>query len=342
MAVAPWCNGCCAKCRRFEGARLMAVFKQRWQRWLQRRIPPATSVLLTQRRIFIIPTRIGAAYGLALFLMLMAGVNYQNSPAYGLTFLLASVFIVAILHTYRNLAGLTLHAAGGSPVFVGEQATLRIRLSSNGRAHQSIALGWPPLELQSYDVPGNGLCECELRVPAERRGWLRPGRLRVESRFPLGILVAWSLVDLDQALLVYPRPIAGELPLAAGAREDDDDDEGARVLGMGADDYQGLKTYQPGDSKRRLHWKAYSRGHGLLVKDFAALAGRDLWLDFAALDGDPEMRLSLLCHWVLTLSERQQPFALRLPNAVYGPDVGETHREACLRALALFDQEGRP
>ncbi len=319
----------------------MALFKQRWQRWLQRRIPPASSVLLTQRRIFIIPTRIGAAYGLALFLMLMAGVNYQNSPAYGLTFLLAAVFIVAILHTYRNLASLTLHAAGGSPVFVGEQATLRVRLSSNGRAHQSIALGWPPQALQQYDVAANDMSECELTVPALRRGCLRPGRLRVESRFPLGILVAWSLVDLDQALLVYPRPIPGELPLAAGAREDDDEDQGARVLGMGADDYQGLKAYQPGDSKRRLHWKAYSRGHGLLVKDFAALAGRDLWLDFSELAGDNEMRLSLLCHWVLALSERQQSFALRMPGVELGPDSGETHREACLRALALFGDEGK-
>jgi uncharacterized protein (DUF58 family) len=318
----------------------MAVFKQRWQRWLQRRIPPATSVLLTQRRIFIIPTRIGAAFALALLLMLMAGINYQNSPAYGLTFLLTAVFVIAILHTYRNLAGLTLHAAGGSPVFVGEQATLRVRLSSNGRAHQSVALGWPPQDLQHFDVPANGLAECELLVPARKRGWLRPGRLRVESRFPLGILVTWSLVDLDQAVLVYPRPLAGEMPVAAGSRDDDDEDQGARVLGQGADDYQGLKTYQPGDSKRRLHWKAYSRGHGLLVKDFAALAGRDLWLDFSELQGDIEMRLSVLCHWVLSLSERQQPFALRLPGLVLGPDSGETHREACLRALALYGQEG--
>lgn len=316
----------------------MALLKERWQRWLQRRIPPAASVQLTQRRIFIIPTRIGAAYGLALALMLMAGVNYQNSPAYGLTFLLASVFIVAILHTYRNLAGLTLHAAGGSAVFMGEQATFRMRLASNGRAHQSISLGWPPQELQRYDVTANGLTECEVRVPALRRGWLRPGRLRVESRFPLGILVTWSLVDLDQALLVYPKPIPGELPVAAGARDDDDEDQGMRVLGLGADDYQGLKTYQPGDSKRRLHWKAYSRGHGLLVKDFAALAGRDLWLDFGAMQGDVEMRLSLLCYWVLTLSERQQPFALQLPDQVHGPDTGDNHREACLRALALFGQ----
>jgi len=312
-----------------------AQIKSRWSRWIARRIPPAASVRLNQRRIFIIPTRVGLAFGLCLLLMLLAGINYQNSLAYGLTFLLLSVFVVAILHTYRNLAGLTLMAGGGGAVFVGEQARFRVRLESGGRAHQAIALGWPPAELQAVDVPERGLSECELSQPAIRRGWLRPGRLRVESRFPLGILVAWSWVDLDQALLIYPRPLAGDLPLTVGAGADDEE-EGSRALGIGVDDYQGLRAYQPGDSKRRLHWKAYSRGHGLLVKDFAALAGRDLCLDFEALGGDVEMRLSLLCHWVLQLSERQQPFALRLPGTQLVTDIGDTHREACLRTLALY------
>jgi uncharacterized protein (DUF58 family) len=109
-----------------------------------------------------------------------------------------------------------------------------------------------------------------------------------------------------------------------------------RALGQGSEDFQGLKSYQPGDSKRRLHWKAYSRGQGLLVKDFAALSGRDPLLDFEALAGDVELRLSLLCYWVLQLSARQQPFALSLPGQVLAPACGEQHREACLRALALF------
>lgn len=309
--------------------------KQRWSRWLARRIPPAASVRLTQRRIFIVPTRVGLAFALALLLMLLAAINYQNSLAYALTFLLASVFIVAILHTYRNLAGLVLKAAGARSVFVGEQGQFRLRLESSARAHQAIALGWPTASYQTQDVPAQGVSECELSLPALRRGWLRPGRLRVESRFPLGILVAWSWVDLDQALLVYPQPLEGELPLAAGAA-DERQEQGMHVYGQGSEDFQGLKSYQPGDSKRRLHWKAYSRGQGLLVKDFAALSGREPWLDFEALSGDIELRLSLLCHWVLQLSERQQPFALRLPGQVLAPASGEQHREACLRALALF------
>jgi uncharacterized protein (DUF58 family) len=316
---------------------MRAALKPLWSRWLARRIPPAASVRLNQRRIFILPSRVGAAYGLALLLMLLVGINYQNSLAYGLTFLLMAVFVVAILHTYRNLAGLVLKAGGGGAVFVGEQARFRVRLESREREHQAVALGWPPAELLARDVPRQGQAELELSLPAQRRGWLRPGRLRVESRFPLGLLVAWSWVDLDQAVLVYPRPLEGELPLAAGLGAEDEE-EGMRARGQGADDFQGLRDYQPGDSKRRLDWKAYSRGQGLLVREFAMLGGRDLWLDFEQLDGDAELRLSLLCHWVLQLSERQQPFGLQLPGQVIAPDSGEGHRDACLRALALFGE----
>ncbi|MDX5371048.1 MAG: DUF58 domain-containing protein [Pseudomonadaceae bacterium] len=315
----------------------MTGLKARWRRWIARRIPPAAQVRLNQRRIFIMPDRVGAAFGAALVLMLLAAINYENSLAYGLTFLLASVFVVAILHTYRNFAGLILKAGSSPAVFVGEQARFRVRLESDGRAHQAIALGWPPQPLQSQDVPAAGQRECELDLPALRRGWLRPERLRVESRFPLGLLVAWSWVDLDQAVLVYPRPLEGDLPLAAGAG-DEAEDEGRRASGQGADDYQGLRDYQPGDSKRRLHWKAFSRGQGLLVKDFAALSGRDLWLDFQALGGDVEARLSLLCHWVLQLDARRQAYGLRLPGVELAPDCGDAHRQACLRALALYGE----
>lgn len=272
---------------------------------------------------------------LALLLMLLTAINYQNSLAYGLTFLLGSLFIVAILHTYRNLSGLTLKAGSAEPVFVGEHARFKLRLESSARAHEAIALGWQADNLQPLDVAPESGSDAQLDLPALTRGWLKPARVRVESRFPLGVLVAWSWVDLDLAVLVYPRPIAGDLPLQAGIN-DDPEEQGTRVQGSGADDFQGLKAYQPGDSKRRLHWKAYSRGQGLLVKDFAALSGRDACLDYDALGGDCEARLSLLCYWVLQLSERQQPFALYLPGSRIAVNSGEPHVQQCLRALALY------
>ncbi|MCQ4256454.1 DUF58 domain-containing protein [Stutzerimonas stutzeri] len=303
-------------------------------RWLLKRIPPGPSVRLDQRRIFIMPTAVGMSFVIALILMLIAAINYENSLAFALTFLLGSVFVVAILHTWRNLAGLELQAGGSDAVFLGEQARLRVRLESRGRLYQAVSVGWPRSGLQQVDVPAGGTCEVELSLPTDRRGWLRPGRLRVESRFPLGILVAWSWIDLQLATLVYPQPLEGDLAKTGGHVEQEDD--GVRAHGIGIDDYQGLRPWQPGDSRKRLNWKAYSRGQGLLVKDFSALAGEDPLLDFDALDGDTESRLSVLCHWVVELSAHQQPFALSLAGTTFDAGAGVEHRGRCLRALALF------
>ena len=314
---------------------MIEQFKPIWQRWLVRRIPPASRIKLDHRRIFILPTRTGGSFALVLFLMLLVAINYQNSLAYGLTFLLLSLGVLGILHTYRNLSGLILSAGVARSVFVGEAVQLRLKLESDGHAHQAIALGWDAEHLQLVDVPGQGLTELELSLPAQRRGWLHAPRLRVESVYPLSILRTWSWLDLQQSALIYPCPLPGAMPLLKGLQPHAED-HGQATLGPGVDDYQGLRVYQPGDNRRRLHWKAYSRGQGLLVKDFTDLSGHDLCLDFMALGGDIEERLSRLCYWVLELSRRQRPFALRLPGFVSAVDSGDAHRETCLRQLALY------
>ncbi|MDY7560024.1 DUF58 domain-containing protein [Pseudomonas sp. CCC3.2] len=317
---------------------MMDPLKPFWQCWLARRIPPASRVELNHRQIFIMPTRIGATFASVLVLMLLVAINYQNSLAYGLTFLLMSVAILTILHTFRNLSGLVLSAGSVRSVFVGEPLLLRLRLESAKRPHQAIALGWDVKHLQELDVPSAGLTEVNIDLPALARGWLRAPRLRVESVFPLSIFRAWSWLDLQQSVLIYPRPIVGAMPLLQGTQPHAED-QGAATPGPGVDDYQGLKPYQSGDSRRRLHWKAYSRGQGLLIKDFTDVSGHDLCLDFMALGGGIEERLSRLCYWVLELSQRRQPFALRLPGYLRASSSGNEHREACLQALALFGEQ---
>ncbi len=305
----------------------------RWQRWLNRRIPPASSVELNQRRVFILPTRQGGAFGLALLVMLLAAINYQNSLAYGLTFLLLSLGVVTILHTYRNLAGLRLTALGADPVFAGERAGFRCAWKARGgRARLSPSAGrsgrWNTPTWQATRLPR---CCCSTR-PSDAAGCGRGAcGWRVAFPRPAGGLE-----------LGRPAPAGAGLPSAAGRRAIPRAGRGGcrgpgrALASTGVDDYQGLRAYQPGDSRRRLHWKAFSRGQGLLVKDFAALGGEDLWLEFERLGGDLESRLGRLCHAVLELSERQQPHGLALPGTRLQPASGEAQREACLRALALF------
>jgi len=269
------------------------------QRVLEKRLPKGAQITLTQRSIFVLPSRFALPFTAALLLILLVAINYRHSLAYGLCFLLLSLFFIALLHSFRNLSGLTIQAQASDAVFAGQTASFRVCLSSNKRDHQSIAIGFSKSSLQILDVPAQSSITVELDYPASRRGWLKPKRLLIESHFPLGLWRVWSQIALQQRVLVYPRPLKADIPLLSGAG---DKTEGVQMVAAGVDDFRGLRDFVPGDSLKRLDWKAYSRERGLLIKEFSAVEGGEPWLDFSALEGDSETRLS-----ILSPKKRRQP-----------------------------------
>jgi uncharacterized protein (DUF58 family) len=316
-------------------ARLRRGLRARWNAWVWRRIPPAHEVLLSQKNVFIFPSGSGFAFLLLLLALLVAGINYENNLVFALTFLLGGLFVVAILHTYANLAQLRVASGASRPVFAGEQAGFPVRVRDEGkRPHDAIALAWPggtPLGLR---VAADGAGDTVLFARAAHRGWLRPGRLRIESRYPLGLLRAWSWLDLDMRCLVYPRPaVAGALPLDVGRGE-----EGYATADPGAEDFSGFRNYRAGDPLRHVAWKTLAKGQPLQTREYVAFAERRLWLSWAQTEGwgGTEERLSLLCRWVLELHAQQAEYGLDIPGARLEPAAGEAQRDRALTALALF------
>lgn len=312
----------------------------RFNRWLDRRMPPANSVTLNQRKIFILPTRQGIYFVLLVCAMVLAGINYQNSLVFALAFLLASLFMVAMLHTYRNLSGLTLVAGNAESAFAGEEAELTVVLKRLGdRTYESLQVGWNPAALSVADLVTDSEVRIKSFVMAKRRGRLNPGRLLIQTFFPLGLFRAWSWVDLDMVALVYPRPIeGGPLPSTSSISQE----EGELVLRDGAEDFYGLREYRAGDPIRHIAWRAFARSETLLTKQFAAYADRRVWLEWDHFEGlDREARLSRLCFWVLRLNNANDEYGLRLPGVEITPSRGEAHRTEVLKTLALFELDQR-
>lgn len=304
-----------------------------FNRWLKRRIPPSRRVNLSHRQIFIVPTRAGLALLFLLLIMLIGAINYQNSLVYAVTFLLGSLFWVSLHHTYRNLAGLELHAAGSAPVFSGEMAPFDLLLLAPRHEHQSLVFSWPDAQPRQVDLAKHSEARITLYHPTHRRGWLSPGRLRIETRYPLGWFVAWSLVDLDSRVLVYPRAVSLALPALGSSGQGTSEPQ----MAEGTDDFQGLRGYQPGDSRRRLDWRAYSRGQGLHSKVFAEPVRSTYWLDLAETPGaNIEQRLSHLAGWIMQLELADQPYGLQVADVQIATGSGDRHRDHCLRTLALY------
>lgn len=314
-----------------------STFVQRsYRRWLRRRIPAATTVTLNQRRIFILPTGYGMLFLLIAATLFVGGINYENNLLLTFSFFLISLFNVAILHTFRNLSGVTLSAGGMRAGFAGRHGALEVLLSAGARrAHTSLWLQWPGSPAREMSVKAGEEQRTWLDIELPHRGRVFAERLRIESRYPLGLLRAWSLVDLDHWCLAWPRPIeSSECPASGG-----DDDEGLHNSLAGNDDFDGLRGYIPGDSLRAINWKSLAAERGLQTKVFTDPAEGRRWLEWDRLAGmEPETRLSNLCWWVLALDETNQPYGLRLPEEEIAPAIGLDHRQQTLRLLALFGE----
>jgi len=95
--------------------------------WVFKRHAPEPGVVfLSQRRVYILPTRHGITFGASIVLMLIGSINYNLSLGYILTFLLAGLGIVSILHTFRNLAHLYVSAGRVANVFAGDTAKFQV------------------------------------------------------------------------------------------------------------------------------------------------------------------------------------------------------------------------
>lgn len=291
--------------------------------------------ILGTRQIFILPTRHGLLFVLVLVALALAAINYSNALAYLLTFLLASMAVVSLLHTQRNLLTLRVSAAGGDPVFAGEPAAFRVCLHNDSGARFALRLESRPATLAPFNVPAHDIRCVVLSIPTLQRGWLDCPPLTLASVYPLGITRAWTRRLLFPArCLVYPKP-ADAAPWDTAAGNEGESHPG--VLQDG-EDFSGLRAYQPGDALARISWKTLARGQGLHTKEFRAPLAESIWLDWDTFAShDVELRLSLLCRAVLDAEDGALTYGLRLPGVVLEPDNGAGHRHRCLEALALYE-----
>lgn len=317
-----------------------AFVRRRFRQWWQARLPLTDTFSLTQRNVYILPTRAGLMLGATLTLLLVASINYQLNLGYLLTFLLAGSAVVSMHVCHGTLRGITLHLTAPGECFLGNSALLDIHLASTRRSirygigvsvHGGRHWAWT-------DVPAQGSATVQVTFAPARRGMDRVPTLSAETRFPLGTFRVWTVWRPAAQVLVYPRPEASPPPLPPGEPRPG----GAAVLPVqGGTEFDGVRAYRRDDPLKRVVWKqaakAMARGSDELVSRNTEQAQRhELWLDWAlAGPHDVEQRLSRLCAWVLAADRLGLDYGLRLPGVEIAPDSGAAQRRRCLEALAL-------
>ncbi len=316
---------------------MLQALNRRFENWVTARHKPRPPPVSIHRgRCYILPTRPGYMFAFMLLAMLLGAMNYSNSLAFALTFLLGGMTLVAMHHTNANLLGVKVNVQRIPPVFAGEPIWIPVQLHNPGnKVRYSLLCG-----LKRGDLSPDSAVDClpsdhgnsGFEIAPRPRGAYRIPRFAVATEFPLGLFQAWSWLSLTNEILVYPSPAEEDrtIPPVASSQGNRSGEQ------AGSDDFSHLRDYRLGDPMRSVHWKRYGHSGRLAVKTFVEPMEESLWLDWNSLNDltDPERRLSQLCRWVLDCEALKRPYGLRLPDAQLEPNQGSSHQLQCLAMLA--------
>jgi uncharacterized protein (DUF58 family) len=317
--------------------------------WAERRLPALTRlkrteplpILLHRRRIYVVPSRFGLIFSLMLLAMLLGALNYANNPGLLLTCLLGAAAYQSVFTGFRALNQLELKSVRTQPCHAGDDLHLSLLFDSDSPAPKSglrLCMEGDARDRNDssyrFDLSPGAAQIVETTLPTTRRGWLHVGRTSVWTEYPYGLFHVWSWLHPDQRALIYPRIEANAPPLPLGGAGQN---QANRRHG---DEFGLLREYRAGDPRRLIAWKNSARHEHLLVKEFESQQAREIVLDWHCLDGlDVEMRISRLAAWIERAEADQISYRLDLPETRLGPALGEAHRHACLRELALLPRD---
>lgn len=313
-------------------------FRKRFAAWVKRRQGPDNPpVQLVSRRVYILPTRVGIGYSAMVLVMLVAGINYGNSSALFLTFLLAGFALVAMHQCHRNLVRTSVISAAAFPTFAKSKGTLRVTLQNDATfTRYAIEIEPADRQLGHADIRPRDQAQVDVAIDAETRGIHRIDRVKISTTFPFGLFRAWGWLHMPIEMIVYPRAHGAlPMPMDSGFKSGD------RSQGLaGSDEWLGLRPFREGDSPRQVAWKQYARGAPLLVKEYSAMGAELRVFDFSRLDSlGVEARLEQLSRWVVDAETRGERYGLIIPPHRFEPDTGPEHRHRCLTALAVYGRE---
>lgn len=329
--------------------RIRQWWQKGYEQWLDRRLPPCSQVRLTLRNLFIFPSRFGWAFLALLSTVFILGTNYQNNLVLALLYLLISLFMTSLFHCFINLHGLKIEALKAENIFLGGSVRFDLVLKNSEPPRSA----WYFLVANSANKQRFSICldaqngiaqHCDvidrdarlgLEFTPKSRGYFKVKRLRIYSRYPLGLYTCWSLLAMRHKVLVYPKPIVAPIILSLG--DEQTKAEAEARMSHGSQEFIGIRPYREGEALNKIAWKQVAQGRGFVSKDFSQLEQSRTWLRLADTHGATlEIRLGKLCYQVLELNRSGLAFGLDLGVMKIEVSQGKEHQNACLRALALY------
>jgi uncharacterized protein (DUF58 family) len=335
----------------------------RFKRFIDKRIPLKTRMVLDHSRLFIVPTAFGFGLLLLIILLFVLGTNYQNNPILIVSYLLFTWLVTAMYKCFFNLNGasITLNTLPDTHQNQGYIAGCHLHSKRPRFAwhfHRANSHRFSGKIKASNKQDDTGFVtdltpDQTFHIPliAVQRGEQHIGDIRLESRFPFGLFRCWTFLRYAKKHWVYPAPISEHWSLQHFTDKRIGQDNQEQIADakqtkktISEPEFDDLKTYRPGESLARVSWKHQAKNPNAdwLVKHYQQPSLEQRWLTFASIHKSSlEHQLSVLTFATVELSNQNSEFGLALIYPPFAPIIiqpssGIDHKNACLQGLARF------
>ena len=284
---------------------------------------------ITMRKVFVLPRRHGFMVAFSTLGVFAIALRIQNNLLLLIALALFILFLMSLVWSGRNLAGLTLSLQPDQRLVAGVTQNLSITIKNNPQFDRPRHLLAVKKGKTSQPIDFSlGVVSVSIPVNIDKRGKMALPPILIESEFPFGLARCWSWVSAGD-VLVAPTPKSGYASISHANKrhgQDHDDEEAS-----GADS---LADYIPGTAQTRIHWKRFAATGRLLVKTGDQTGGDRLIIDYASVRSfGHEQALQMMCAAVLEAEQQQVPFVMLLPNQEISSPTGRAGE--ALDALAL-------
>lgn len=223
----------------------------------------------------------------ALFLIVMA-ILVNSPPLFYMATAIVAMLFFCRLQAYLAVRGLRFERTITPAVRAGEMVTVHMTVWSEKRLKRPLitVLDHVPRRVRprnetpslpiapSYDQP----IQTKYSFRPTRRGRYVWSQLTAVSSDALGLVSQSKTYSVEPAeLTVYPTPLAVNIQFTPQGGWGQSELESGRATGSGLET-RGIRSYNPGDPIKHIHWASTARTGNVMVKEFESGSGLSMKL----------------------------------------------------------------
>lgn len=276
----------------------------------------------------------------------VAAINTGNNLFYLLLSMMLGLVIISGMLSELSLRRLGFHRHVPDLITANDPTTLTISMTNHNKHLPSFSLRLLDV-IEGKDVdrglyvnqlPGQRSVILSYPLLVPTRGIIRLGGVRVETSFPFGLFLKRVFFPAEADLLIGP-PIKPFSLKFVDAILSEAHGQAIPRRGPGTDLYN-LRTYQPGDDSRSIHWMSTARTSQLIVRETETEDQRRITVLFSTVapeeqDGLFERSITLVASLIWHLCDKSHSVRLVIDRADSGFGTGTDHLLTTMKMLAL-------